>query len=122
MISLSKGKIEIGEKIILTSSSHSHLDELAKKGLNERRPEPNGGSHYFYFETTMQELIFEVIVSLREKRIDWILLRWLDGPCTSKGWDDVTEKALTDEYRFLSNFVQDSIKRPPDHRKNRQGT
>jgi len=32
-----------------------------------------------------------------------------------KGWDDVSEKAMTDEYRPLSNFVKKKVGAPPNN-------
>jgi hypothetical protein len=57
-----------------------------------------------------------------EKRIHWLVLHWLDGPCTSKGRDGVSEKALKDEYRQILNFVEKSVGNPPDNKRNRQRT
>jgi hypothetical protein len=65
---------------------------------------------------------FGIFISLKEKRIDYIALRWLDGPCTSKGWDGVSEKALKEEYRLLLNFVEQRVGCPADNKKNRQRT
>lgn len=39
-----------------------------------------------------------------------------------KGWDDVSEKAMKDEYRLLSDFVEKLVGRPPDNKRNRQRT
>lgn len=61
---------------------------------------------------------FGVFIRLRETRIEWLRLQWLDS--SMKGWDDVSEKSVKDEYRLLSNFVEHKIGRPPDNKKSRQ--
>jgi hypothetical protein len=63
---------------------------------------------------------FSVFISLREKRINWLRLHWLDSPI--KGWGDVSEKSMKDEYCVLSNFVEKTVGGPPDSKKNRKRT
>lgn len=63
---------------------------------------------------------FGVFIGLREKRIDWVRLSWLDSPV--KGWDDVSEKAMKDEYSLLSNFVEKGVGGPPYNKENRKRT
>jgi len=58
---------------------------------------------------------FGVFIRLRGKKIEWFLLRWLDRPM--KGWDDVSEKAMTDEYQLLSDFVKNKVGSPPSNKK-----
>lgn len=60
---------------------------------------------------------FGVFISLREKNIDWLRLSWLDSPV--KGWDDASEGVMKNEYRLLSNFVEQTIGGPPDNKGNR---
>jgi hypothetical protein len=55
-------------------------------------------------------------------RLDWIMLRWLDGPCTSRGWDSVNEALLKEEYAQLAVFLERQIGNPPDRKKNREST
>lgn len=110
MINFTEGKIQIGEKNISVHSSVNELDALAKEGLIDRR-EDAGGMHY-YVETEVDEMRFGVLISLRDKRIEYLLLRWLDRPM--KGWEDVSEKTMTDEYRLLSDFVKKKIGAGPN--------
>lgn len=118
MINLTKGQINFGDKNIL-AVSNEELNALAEKGLIEKR-ETGGGRPYYYVEAAADGMRFGVFIRLREKRIEWLRLSWLDSPV--KGWDDVSEKAMKDEYRLLSNFVEKVVGSPPDHKKNRQRT
>ena len=58
---------------------------------------------------------FVVFIRLKEKRIEWIALRWLDRPM--KDWDDASEKKMTEEYHKLANFVKEHVKTQPDSKK-----
>lgn len=120
MINFSEGQINLDETNILSVSDYEELSVLAAKCLIEKR-EYFGGI-YYYVEYMAHDMRFGIFISLKGKRIDYIALRWLDGPCTSKGWDDVSEKALKDEYRLLSDFLEKSLGRPPDNKKDRQRT
>lgn len=122
MINLIEGQLELGAKKILAVSDYEDFNALAKEGLIEKREDPGKGEPYFYVESVEDGMRFGVIISLQEKKIEWFLLRWLDGPCTSKGWDGVSEKALKDEYRLLLNFVEKMVGRPPDKKGNRERT
>jgi hypothetical protein len=73
--------------------------------LIERRED--AGGMYYYVEAQKDGIRFGVFISLREKSIEWLLFRWLDRPM--KSWDDASEKAMTDEYRMLSNFMKSQI-------------
>ena len=106
MINFIDGKINVGGKNVFTFSDYDELNALAERNVIEKRKGPSNGEPYFYVEDVVGSMRFGIVMSLREKRIEWFLLRWLDGPCTSKGWDDVSEKALKDEYRSLLNFVE----------------
>lgn len=68
---------------------------------------------YYYVEAEADGMRFGVFISLRDKRIEWLLLRWLDRPM--KSWDDVSEKAMTDEYHLLSHFVKKQVGAPPNN-------
>lgn len=120
MINLIEGKIDLDAKNISVVSDYKHLNALSENGSIEKRKDPGGGEPYFYAEVVAEGMRFGVIISLRDKKIEWLLLRWLDGPCTSKGWDDVSEKALKEEYRLLLNFVEKMVGRPPDNKRDRQ--
>jgi len=109
MINFTEGKINLGEKIVSVSSSCDELENLAESGLIERREVV--GEMHCYVETEKDSMRFGVFISLREKNIEWLLLRWLDRPI--KSWDDVSEKAMTDEYHLLSNFVKKHTKARP---------
>ena len=111
MINFTEGKINLGEKIVSLSSNCGELENLAESGLIERR-EVVGDMHY-YVEAQKDSMRFGVIISLRGKNIEWLLLRWLDRPM--KSWDDVSEKAMTDEYHLLSNFVKKHTKARPNN-------
>jgi len=120
MINFIEGKITLATQTINATSDYKDLIDCTEKGLIEKRKDPGKGPDYFYVETVASGLRFGAIISLREKNIDYILFRWLDSPM--KDWDDVSEKALRDEYRLLLNFVEKTVGGPPDNRKNRQCT
>jgi len=106
MINFIEGKISLGEKNISVISDYEDLTTLNQEGLIEKR-EGAGSRTYYYVEAVEDDMRFGVFIRLREKRIEWLLLRWLDRPM--KGWDDVSEKAMIDEYRLLSNFVKNKV-------------
>jgi len=114
MINFTEGKIYLGEKNISVVSDYEDLNILAEEGLVEKR-EMIAGKHHFYVEAVEDGMRFRVFIRLREKRIEWILLRWLDRPIT--GWDNASEKAMTDEYHLISNFVKKHVGTAPDSRK-----
>jgi len=116
MINFIEGKIKLGEKDISVASHYQDLNTLAAEGLIEKRYD--AGGMYYYLEAEEDGMRVGVFISLREKRLEWILLRWLDRPM--KGWDDVSEKAMTDEYHLISNFVKNKVGAPPNS--NRTGT
>lgn len=120
MINFIEGKINLKAKSVIIASDYGYLNALAEKGLIEKRKGPGNGKDYFYAEAIAEDQRFGLIISLRNKKIDYILLRWLDSPM--KGWDDVSEKALKDEYRLLLNFVEKSVGGPPDINSNRKRT
>jgi hypothetical protein len=115
MINFIEGQINLGKKNILAVSDED-LNALAEDGLIEKREDAVGT--YYYTEAEADGMRFGVFISLREKRIDWLRLSWLDS--SMKGWDDASEKAIKDEYRLLSNFVEKRVGRPPDNKRNRQ--
>jgi hypothetical protein len=122
MINLIEGKIDLGAKKIIVFSEYEDLNNLAEEGLIEKRKDPSKGEPYFYVESVEDDMKFGVIISMQKKKIEWLLLRWLDGPCTSKGWDGVSEEALKDEYRMLLKFVERRVGSLPNNKKNRQHT
>jgi hypothetical protein len=111
MINFTEGKINLGEEILSVSSSFEDLENLARKGLIERRED--AGGMYYYVEVQEDAMRFGVFISLREKNIEWLLLRWLDRPI--KSWDDASEKAMTDEYHLISNFLKKHIGASPNN-------
>jgi len=117
MINFTEGNINIGTKNILAASDYDDLNSLAEEGLIEKR-ETGGGKTYYYVEAVADDMRFGVFIRLREKKIEWLRLSWLDSPM--KGWDDVSEKAMKDEYRLLSNLVEKMVGGPPDNKRNRQ--
>jgi hypothetical protein len=119
MINFAEGKINLGAKNILAASDYEDLNSLAEEGLIEKR-ETGGGRTYYYVEAVADDMRFGVFIRLREKKIEWLRLSWLDSPM--KGWDDVSEKAMKDEYRLLSNLVEKMVGGPPDNKRNRQRT
>lgn len=120
MINFIEGQINLGAKSILAASSDEDINALAEEGLIEKREDGTGT--YYYVEAVADGMRFGVFIRLREKKIHWLVLHWLDGPCTSKGWDGVSEKALKDEYRLLLNFVEKRAGGPPDNKRDRQRT
>ena len=63
---------------------------------------------------------FGVTISLKEKKIQWLRLHWLDS--SMKGWDDVSVTEVKNEYHLLLNLVKKIVGRPPDIKKNREHT
>lgn len=120
MINFSQGQIHLGTAILRVAADYNELDALADKGSIEKRKGGGANGTYFYVEVEDGGMRFGIFVSLRGEKIEWLLLRWLDGPCTSKGWDGVSETALRDEYRRLLNFVEERSGVPPNHKKNRE--
>jgi hypothetical protein len=118
MINFIEGRLNIGEKNILTVFDDD-LNALAEEGLIEKR-KTGRGETYYYVEAEADCMRFGVFISLREKRIEWLRLHWLDSPL--KGWDDVSEKLMMDEYRLLSDLVKKQVGAPPDNKRNRQRT
>jgi len=117
MIKFKEGEINIGEQNIL-ALSNGDFDSLAESGTIEKRKDAIGT--YYYLENEADGMRFGVFISLREKRVNWVRLSWLDSPC--KGWDDASGKAMMDEYRLLLNFVEKQIGDLPDNKKNRKST
>jgi len=117
MINFIDGKINISTRDIRVDSDHDELNVLAEEGFIEKRVDAKGKTSY-YTESMSDGMRFGISITVREERINWLLLRWLDGPCTSKGWDNVSEKSLTDEYRLLSNFVKQKIGVSPSNKIN----
>jgi hypothetical protein len=113
MINFIEGRINIdGENIL--AASDDDLNNLAEEGLIEKR-KTGRGETYYYVETEADSMRFGVFISLREKKIEWLRLHWLDSPM--KGWDDVSEKLMMDEYRLLSDLVKKQAGTPPDNRR-----
>ena len=117
MINFVEGKIEVNGKF-LTVASHESLDYFANEGLLEKRED--GGGIYYYVEAAEADMRFGVFISLRDKRMEWLRLHWLDSPM--KGWDDVSENGVKNEYQLLLNFVENAVGGPPDSKKGRQRT
>jgi len=65
MINFAEGKINLGEEILSVSSSFEDLENLAGKGLIERRED--AGGMYYYVEVQEDAMRFGVFISLREK-------------------------------------------------------
>jgi hypothetical protein len=121
MIDFVEGKIYFGERGVLITSHPVVWSSLAEEGLVEIRTSPAGGTAHFYAEVMTDGMRFGVTVCPRQEKIDWLVLHWLDGPCTSKGWDGVSEEALRQEYRLLLRFLQMAAG-SPDEKSERQRT
>jgi len=119
MINFIEGQINLGENSITAASDDEYLDALAEKGLVEKR-EKRGGRVYYYVEAEADGMRFGVFIRLREKKTEWLRLSWLDS--SMKGWDDVSEMAMKDEYRLLLNFIEKMVGRSPDNKGNRKHT
>lgn len=120
MINFIEGQVSLDEKNIVSVSNYEDLSALAAKGLIEKREYPGGV--YYYNDYAIDDMRFGIFISLKDQIIDYIALRWLDGPCTSKGWKDVSENALKKEYRLLLKLVELKVGRPPDSKRDRQRT
>jgi hypothetical protein len=119
MINFIEGQINLGEKNILVVSDNDALNALAEEGLIEKR-ETGEGRIYYYVEALTDGMRFGIFIRLQEKRIEWLRLSWLDS--SMKGWNDVSEKAMKDEYRLLLNCVEEKVGRPSDNKGNRKHT
>jgi hypothetical protein len=117
MINFIEGQINLGAKNISAASDDEDLKTLAEEGLIEKRKSARG-EIYYYVETVADGMRFGVFISLREKKIEWLRLSWLDS--AMKDWDDIGDKALKDEYHMLLDLVEKSVGRPPDNKKIRQ--
>lgn len=115
MINLLQGQLKLGPTRIFATSSYEDLDSLAEENVIEKRGDGEGT--YFYVEAVVDDMLFGVFITCREKKIHSMILRWLDGPCTSQGWESVSEEALRDEYRLLSNFVKKNVGASADEKK-----
>lgn len=115
MINFTEGNIHLTDKFISINSDFKYLETLAKTGEIEKRKIRNESDPYYYIEVN-DGLRFGVFVSMKRKKIEWLQLRWLDRP--TRGWEDVNEKKLQDEYCFLLRFVEEKIGRPHDSKKN----
>ncbi|MFC3469405.1 hypothetical protein ACFOHT_05970 [Massilia oculi] len=115
MINFTEGKISLGEESISVASDYKDLIILADEGFIEK-PEDAGGI-YYCADCLAHDMRFGIFISLKEKRIGYIALPWLHGPCTSIGWGDVSEKALKKEYCMLSKFLEESVGRLSDNKK-----
>jgi hypothetical protein len=113
MINFIEGKINLGGKNISIASNYEELSALAQEDLIEKRED--AGGIYYYAEAEADGMRLGVFISLREKKIEWIRLHWLDSPM--KGWDDVSEKLMMDEYRLLSDLVKKQVGAPPNNRR-----
>lgn len=113
MINFIEGTITLDENDISVTSSYKSLNTLSDEGLVEKRED--AGGIYYYVEDDIDGIRLGVFISLRAKKIEWLRLHWLDSPM--KGWDDVSEKLMMDEYRLLSNLVKRQIGAPPNNRR-----
>jgi len=111
MINFTEGRISLGEKYISVFSDSKDMCAFAENGLIEKREHTRG--LYYYLEVEEESMRFSVFIELQDNRVKWILLRWLDRPM--KSWDDVSEKAMADEYRLLSNFLKKQLGASPDN-------
>ena len=111
MIDFTEGKINIGENILSVSSNYEELENLAEKYFIERRE--CAGGIYYYVAAQEDAMRFGVFISLREKNIEWLLLRWLDRPI--KSWDNASEKTMADEYHLILNFLKKQIGASPNN-------
>jgi hypothetical protein len=116
MINFIEGQINLCAEKMFVVSNYSGLIALSDEGLIEKRED--AGGVYYYVEAAADRMRFGVFISVRGKRIEWLRLHWLDSPI--KGWDDVSEKAVKDEYRLLLNFVEKMVGGPPNNKGNRR--
>lgn len=96
MINLIEGQINIGEKNILATSDKD-LSALAEEGLIEKR-ELDRGKSYYCMEDVAADIKLGVFIVMREQNIECLRLHWLHSPM--KGWDDVSEQGVKDEFVF----------------------
>jgi DNA-binding transcriptional ArsR family regulator len=113
VINFTEGKINLGDRSISVASNDKELIALAEEGLIEKR-EDSGGI-YYYLKAEADGMRLGVFISLREKKIEWLRLHWLDSPM--KGWNDVSENLMLDEYRLLSDLVKKQVGIPPCNRR-----
>lgn len=113
MINFIEGKINLGEKSISVATQYKDLYALAEEGLIEKRED--AGGIYYYAVAEADGMRLGIFISLRENRIEWLRLHWLDSPM--KGWDDVSENLMMGEYRLLSDFVKRQVGASPNNRR-----
>lgn len=114
MIDFTKGSINFGQHTITTTSDYRYLKSLATEGLIAKRNVHKAKPDY-YFEVIQDDMRLGVFVRIRGEKIEWILLRWLDRPM--KGWEDVSERAMANEYHLISNYIKTHVGGPPDSKK-----
>jgi len=122
MINWLEGKIDLGAKVIGVASDRGELDALAEQGLIEKRTDAGGGLRYFYVEIVAEGMRFGVSISVQDKKTCSLALHCLDGPCTGKGWDGVSDELLREEYRLLLRLVQKNGGGLPDNKQESQST
>lgn len=120
MINFPEGKIDLGVRTIRIASARIDLDALAEHGLIGKRKDAGNGVPYLYVETLAEGMRFGVSISSGENKIKSLVLHWLDGPCTGKGWDGVSDELLREEYRLLLKFVQKNGGGRPDSKQEGQ--
>lgn len=119
MINFIEGKISLAENNIFITSNDGDLNALAEEGLIDKK-ETSEGRVYYYVEENVDNMRFGIFIRLRDKKIEWLRLSWLDSPI--RGWDDVSEKGVKDQYQLLTIFVEKCVGRPSDKKGNKQHT
>ncbi|AXA94270.1 hypothetical protein [Massilia sp. YMA4] len=118
MINFSAGKISLGSEDFFFHSDYRHLEFLCTQRLVEKREGP--AKPCFYAETRVDGMKLRISISLQQDKIGSLTLDWLDGPCTGKGWDGVSDELLWEEYGLLVKFVRRNGGGRPDNKQERQ--
>lgn len=116
MINFIEGKIYFGENQLCLNTAFDAIEKLAKQKLVDKR-RTGRGTIYYYVEASANGTRFGVFITLQDKHIEWIRLSWLDS--SMKSWEDISEKAVKEEYHMLLNLVENLVGRPADNKGNR---
>lgn len=110
MIDFAGGIIYLGDDQISVKARVEDLSCLEEKGTVRKIQNGPPERVSFYAENILHGgMKFAVGIRYNGIRLEWIMLRWLEGPCTSRGWGSVTEVLLKDEYAKLSVFLEKQI-------------
>ena len=112
MINFMERKIEFGENSVCLNTAYDAIGKLVKQSIDKRKT--GRGTIYYYVEASANDTRFGVFINLQDENIELIRLSWLDSPMRS--WEDVSEKAVKEEYNMLLNVVENLVCRAADNK------